>query len=293
MLYSLVEEAIKQAIRDHKESQIGPLSGSNALVWDSSSICCWAEDTSNCPRIALLRRVADVQEDKKIESWLSNMFGRQFEEFLRNLRLPPEYVVVEEHEAQVRLVDEKGHEVVLVARPDKLIKNTITGQIWPVEIKTIQSNTTAHKVVISGVPKLGAVIQIVIYMYGHNLIEGELLYCIPNWFSGYDFNTKQKWKVYPGFKSFRVCLVDGHVEIDGKRTPLTVNKILMGAYSFLLSKGENRLPARPNWADVFAQPAQYNNCHFCPFSSVCDRFDNLQNTNLSEFFDACRKIGGS
>lgn len=278
-----IEFLIKKELENRQNK--GNLTGSNALLFDGFNF--EAEKSGNCPRIALLRRGAGIQEPKSIDSWISNNHGRSLEDLLRTI-LGQNYdgkepiVFKEEEDALVSFEDENG-EILLTARPDKVAY--IGGNIYPIEVKTVQSNTTAYYVFIKNRPQLGALIQIAIYMLGNNVKEGIVLYCASNWF--YGFAGKTMWKVTPGFKQINVTLEGGDLYFEGEKSIVSAEKIFGGANEFKRCLAYNQLPAKPQWLDASGELAKNSGCNFCFFNSVCEEFDATNNTNLSEFFTSC------
>lgn len=286
-LRKLLKEHINTTIHNEdNKSQIGALSGSNALLFDGVDF--EAESSDHCPRIALLRRVADIQTKRESKSFISNTHGRLFETFFKNLiqnKFKLEFK--EEEEAEVLIEDDAGN-TLLTARPDILFKDVDEDKIYPVECKTIQSSSTAYNIYIKEKPKLGAAIQLAIYMYGHNTEDGFLLYSATTWFSG--FVGKTQWKVEPSLKIFDCKLTDGTLYYNDKKSVVTIEKLIKGSYEFLSSKQQNLLPKKPHWIDINGDLAKYDGCSLCPFNSVCERFDASNNTNLKEFFNGCKDI---
>lgn len=279
-LSELLENTIKQQIESEKTSQIGPLSGSNALVFNDLFFA--AQSSSHCPRIALLRRVGDIQEPKEIKSYISNNHGRLFEDLLRTIMsLNPSIEFKEEEDALIEFKDSNDH-LLLTARPDKLMR--VDGKIFPIEVKTIQSNNTAYQVFIKNRPTLDALIQLSIYMYGHDCDEGYILYAASNWFGG--FAGKTRWKVEPSFKIFTVKRKEDELYIDDKCTIVNLEFLMKGCLKFDEFKSTNELPPRPIWVDVYGEPAKYTGCEYCFAKEKCDQFDGDNNRNLTEFFNS-------
>lgn len=288
-LNNILNAGIENLISEQQTNQLGNLTGSNALLFNVKISAFEAESNSHCPRVALLRREANVQEPTSQQSFLSNTHGRLFEDLLRSILLNSgvnglEYL--EEEEAEIRITDLDGTEI-LTARPDKILK--LYDKILPVEVKTIQSANTAHSVFIENKPKLGALIQLSIYMYGHKVDEGYLLYAASNWFSGYNFSNRQKWTINPSIKLFHCELKNNKVYFEGKESLVTIDKILQGVSAYEFHKKINVLPDRPLWKDVYGDPAKFDGCFYCKFNPVCTRYDNLQKIELKEFFNDCRK----
>lgn len=284
-LIQILEKKIKKQINLEKINQIAPLSGSNTLLYDGFNF--ESEGSDHCPRVALMRRVGGLQEQKDIKGFISNNHGRTFEDFLRKIlaiETEDKLEIVEEEEAEIKLEDTKG-ELLLTARPDKVIK--FQDKIYPIEVKTIQSNSTAYYVFIKEKPKLGALIQIAIYLIGHNLEEGFILYCASNWFSG--FAGKTRWKVDPQMKTFRIQLVDGDIYCNGIKTIVNYNKIIQGSYKFLELKTTNTLPNRPVFLDSLGEEVNYSGCEYCFASDACDVAD-VQDFNLIEFFTRIKEL---
>lgn len=276
-LLKIIFDNIEKKIKKEKTNQIGPLSGSNALLWDGFRF--ESDSIDHCPRMALLRRVADVQPDKSITSYLSNKHGRYFEDLFRTLIDNIEFV--EEEEAAVCLEDGQGN-IILTARPDKILK--IDNVLYPVEIKTIQSPSTAYWIFIKNKPKLNALIQVAVYMIGHNLSQGFILYAATNWFKGYAGRTA--WSIQPGFKLFEVTQKEGVFYVEGKETIVTVNKIINGAYQFMEHKSNNTLPPIPDFVDIYGEYYNTSSCDFCIFKGVC----NSKVSSLSEFFKIGKEV---
>lgn len=282
MIKALLEDCIKESIKDSTEDQRGCLTGSNALLWDK---CFVAESSDNCARIALLRRVANIQEPKSVKSFISNNHGRTFEDFLRVILSVKNNDIqwVEEEEAQVILEDSNGR-VLITARPDKVCR--YKGQVFPIEVKTVQSNTTAYSIFIKNKPKLGALLQLAIYMHGHNLNTGYLLYCASNWFSGFA-GKGNRWSVEPSFKVFTAEWKESVLFCDGIETVITVNKILNGCYEFLNCKENNILPEIPIWKDYKGETAAYDGCSYCFMKDVCLAERTL---TLNQFFTRAMEV---
>jgi hypothetical protein len=284
-LKQILENKIKIKINAEKSSQIAALSGSNALLYDGFNF--ESESSDHCPRVALMRRVANIQEEKDIKSFISNNHGRTFEDFLRNvlsIESDDNLQIMEEEEVEVKLEDDYGN-LLLTARPDKFIK--YNDNIYPVEVKTIQSNSTAYYVFIKNKPKLGALIQIAIYLIGHNKKEGFILYCASNWFSG--FAGKTRWKVDPQIKTFKIELINGDIYCDGIVTIVSYEKIIHGSYKFLDLQTTNTLPNRPVFLDSIGEPASYSGCAYCFASDTCDVADS-EGLNLKEFFSKFKEL---
>lgn len=285
-LIKVLEDRVKQRIKNENSSQIGPLSGSNALLFDDYHF--ESEGPDHCPRFALLRRAGNIQEEKSIKSFISNNHGRTFEDFLKtvlNVEIHNEnFEFLEEEEVEVKLEDEYGN-TILTARPDKVIK--YKNSIYPIEIKTIQSNSTAYSVFIKNKPKLGALIQIAIYLIGHQLTKGFVLYCASNWFGG--FAGRTRWKVEPSFKVFEIELLNGDIYCNKVKTIVNYNKIIKGCYRFIDSQNKNELPPRPVWVDVEGGGSDYVGCTYCFACNACDYADaNL--SSLTDFFDKTKEL---
>jgi hypothetical protein len=283
-LIKILENKAKYKI-SLENNQIGTLSGSNALLFDGNVF--EAESNDHCPRIALLRRVGGLQEKKEIKSFISNHHGRTFETFLSELlkiETNDNNIIefMEEEEVEVKLEDDIGN-LLLTARPDKIIK--YKDILYPVEIKTIQSNTSAYSVFIKNKPKLGALIQIAIYLIGHQLNKGFILYCASNWFNGY--YGKTRWKVDPSFKTFEIELIDGDIYCNEVKTIVNYNKIIQGCYKFIEHKNNNTIPERPLWKDLGGEHASYSGCTYCFASAACDEAD-IVGFNLIDFFNKLR-----
>lgn len=278
-----LEDNIYSIIEKEARSQIGTLSGSNALLYDEYGFD--AESSDHCPRIALLRRVANVQAPKQVQGYLSNQHGRLFEDLLKTiLSEDPDLQFQAEEEVEVILEDDVGNKL-LTARPDAIFR--YEGILYALEVKTIQSATTAYSVCIKQKPKLGAVIQLAIYLLGHELKTGFLLYAVTNWHSG--FAGKTRWKVTPKLEVFECTYEHGDVYVNGVPTIVSKSKLIQGSYEFIRCRDKNTLPNRPHWVDVWGDPATYDGCGFCEFKNVCDKFDEEHNTNLDEFFNECKK----
>lgn len=284
-LIKILEDRIKHKISLEK-SQIAPLSGSNALLFDGQIF--EAESSDHCPRMALIRRVGDIQE-KNIKGYISNTHGRTFETVLSDLlktQLNDNDIIefMEEEEVEVKLEDDLGN-ILLTARPDKIVK--YKDILYPIEVKTIQSNTSAYSVFIKNKPKLGALIQIAIYLIGHNLNKGFLLYCASNWFNG--FYGKSRWKVDPSFKTFLIELIDNDIYCNGIKTIVNYNKIIQGSYEFIKHKTDKTIPERPHWVDLGGESISYSGCTYCFASSVCDEAD-IEGFNLIDFFKKIKEL---
>jgi len=284
LLHDLLEKNIKELILNETKSQVATLSGSNALMWDGYIF--EAESSENCPRTALLRRVGDAQKSRTVKDFISNTHGRLFEDlFKKILSLNVEFM--EEEEVEVFIEDELGNKLI-TARPDKIIK--YNGVVYPIETKTIQSSSTAYQVFKKEKPKLGALLQLAIYMYGHNLQTGFLLYCASNWFSGFA-GKGNSWKLEPSFKIFTVeKKEDGYFYFDDKKSIVTVDKIIKGSYEFLKYKNSNKLPPRPTWTNVYGEPAQYDGCTYCNSKSICDEFEGYNDFSLRDFFTKNKEL---
>lgn len=283
-LKELLESSIKKKIDEEVSDQKGVLSSSNALLWDDLNF--QSEDSDHCPRIALMRRVGNIQEDKTIESYISNTHGRTFEEFFRNLLLLNKDIkFMEEEEVQVHIEDSEANKL-LTGRPDKIL--LYNKEMYPIETKTIQSSTTAYKVFIKEKPKLGALIQLASYMYGHQLTKGFLVYCASNWFSG--FSGRTQWKVKPSFKVFEVELKeDSFLYYNGQKSAVSIKKLISGSYRFLRFKDKNILPNRPQWIDVNGDLAQYVGCTYCFAKDICDVYGQAHNHDLNLFFNSVKE----
>lgn len=284
-LNEILENKIKFIIEKSKENQINALSGSNALLFDGYNF--EAESSDNCPRVALLRRFGGIQEEKSIKSYISNTHGRTFEDFFRDvLKINNDdnniLEFMEEEQVQVKIEDDQGN-VLLTARPDKIVK--FKDILYPIEIKTIQSNSTAYQIFIKEKPKFGALLQLAIYMYGHKLEKGFLLYCASNWFSGFAGKGKQ-WKVEPSFKIFDVEInKDGFIYYNDIKTVINFDKIIQGSYQFLNYKNTNKIPNRPVWINSVGDPAQYDGCTYCFARETCEFVDENRIESLTEFFN--------
>lgn len=277
-----LNKAMTLAIEKEERSQIGPLSGSNGLLYDGIDF--EAESSDHCPRVALLRRVGDIQQKRNIKALLSNTHGRIYEQFLTNLLT--QFTNIEfksEEDAEVILEDENGN-IILTARPDWIIKSE--EQLIPLEMKTIQSNSSAYSVCIKGKPKLGAAIQLISYMYGHSSSKGLLVYAVANWFGG--FAGKTRWSIEPQIKIFDCELTDGILYYNDNKSIVTVEKLLQGSYEFLKCKTNNTIPKRPMWIDINGSIATYSGCSLCPFSLTCDKADKMD-LKLDEFFIEAQK----
>lgn len=284
-LKKILENKMEMQIKKETSNQIAALSGSNALLYDGFTF--ESESSDHCPRVALLRRASNLQEKKDIKGFISNNHGRTFEDFLRKIlsvETDDKLEIMEEEEVEVKLEDDKGN-LLLSARPDKVIK--YAGEIYPVEVKTIQSNSTAYYVFIKNKPKLGALIQIAIYLIGHKKNVGYILYCASNWFAG--FAGKTRWKVDPQIKTFKIELKDGDIYCDGIKTIVSYDKIIHGAYKFLEFKQTNALPNRPVFLDSIGESAAYSGCEYCFASEVCDAADT-QDFNLMDFFNRIKEL---
>lgn len=283
MIQDLLEKAIKSRIEEDKSDQIGPLSSSNALLHDGYNFI--SEDSSHCPRYAMLRRIANIQEDKSEASFISNMHGRTFEQVLRDLlytgfdKKPPTELFHEE-EALIEYKDEDGN-IVLTARPDEV--GFIADRKIALEVKTIQSNNTAYGVFIKEKPKMGALLQVAINMSGHECKEGYILYCASNWFSG--FAGKTRWKVNPSFKIYSIVVKNDLFYCENKPTIVSLDDILRGAFKFQECKFKDILPAKPLWRDIHGDVAKYEGCEYCFAKEKCLKADAENMTKLSEFFN--------
>lgn len=283
-LYEVLVNKIEFFIKNSKENQIKSLSGSNALLFDGYSF--EAESSDNCPRLALLRRVGGLQEEKSVKNFISNTHGRTFEDFFRDvLKIDDDknnvLEFMEEEQVEVKIEDDCGN-TLITARPDKIIKYKDT--LFPIEIKTIQSNSTAYQVFIKEKPKLGALLQLAIYMYGHKLKKGFLLYCASNWFAGFAGKGKN-WKVEPSLKIFDVELKeDNFIYCNTIKSIINIDKIIQGSYEFLNYKNTNKIPNRPIWVNSVGEPAQYDGCTYCFAKDACDFVDQNHEDKLTEFF---------
>ena len=281
-LKAFIENEINKKIEKDKFSQIDSLSGSNALLYDGYNF--ETEDTDHCPRIALLRRSGDIQEKRQVKSFLSNMHGRLFEDLLRNTILSNSSLkFIQEEEAKITIYDQFNN-IILTARPDLIIKYEENN--YAVEIKTIQSNRTAYQVFIKDKPKLNALIQLAIYMFGHNIETGYILYATTTWHSG--FAGRQKWNVEPQLKVFNIThnKEDDFFYCNGIKTIVSSEKLLHGGIRFLGLIKDDLVPEKPLWRDVYGNTIPYEGCTYCSFKNICDgRIDSLK-----EFFSLSREI---
>ncbi len=279
-----LESLITEEIKSRVTSQSGPLSGSNALIYDGYNF--ESEDSDHCPRMALLRRVGDVQETKPLKTFLSNRHGRAVEELVKSLlSRDSEIEFMAEEEVEVKLEDTKN--TLLTARPDLIIK--YKDEIYPIELKTVQSGSTAFSIFIKEKPKLGALIQLAIYLYGHQKNKGYLLYICSNWFSGYA-GKGNRWTVEPSIKVFEVEVKeDGYYYYNNIKSLLNFQKIIQGSYKFLELKEKEILPERPVWLDINGEVPNYKGCTYCFAASACDYMDTMQNTNLMDFFHKAKE----
>ena len=281
-LKELLEDGIYKVIEKEKTSQIGALSGSNALLYDGENFL--AENNDHCPRVALLRRVGGIEAPRSVKNFLSNKHGRKFEDLLRDiLGVDKDISSIEEEEAEVVLKDEQGN-TILTARPDKILN--YQGKTYAVEVKTVQSNHNAHQIFIKEKPKLGALTQLAIYMYGHQITEGFLLYAITTWHSGFA-GKGNKWTIEPTLKVFEVTeKEDGYFYYNNKKSIVAIDKILQGAHVFLYHKQNNTIPPVPNWVDIEGNFITFTGCTYCPFKNVCE---NAHYMNLEQFISAAKE----
>lgn len=288
-LEELLLKAINEKIKSEEKRDIGNLSGSNGLLFDDYNF--EAERSDNCPRLALARRVIGVKEPRTVASWLSNNHGRTFEDLLRKILSydfpdKPEITFKEEEEVEVFFKDENDN-ILLSARPDKVAY--INGQKFPIEVKTVQSSTTAYYIFIKERPHVGALIQLAIYMMGHNVKKGYLLYCQSTWFYGFA-GRGNSWKIAPGFKIFEIEEINGEFFYNKKKTVVTSEKILKGAREFLNLQNNNKLPSRPIWIDSKGEVAKYGGCAYCFFKETCNKMEEENETKLDVFFDRCHAL---
>jgi hypothetical protein len=283
-LEELLTQAIQLRIEEEKKPQQGNLSGSNALLFDDYNF--EAEKSDNCPRLALARRCAGIESPRTIESWISNSHGRTFEELLRVILRTQDIQFKEEEEVEVSFKNEND-ELLLTARPDKLIFKD--GKKYPVEVKTIQSGNTAYYVFIKERPQLAALIQIAVYMLGHQLKKGYILYCASNWFFGFA-GKGNSWKVTPSFKIFEIEEIDGEFFYNNKKSIVTSEKIFSGAQEYLDLKKNNKFPPKPQWVDALGEIGKYDGCNYCFFKETCKKMEEENETKLDVFLDRCRAL---
>lgn len=282
ILKQLLNDAVNNQLNREKVSQLGTLSSSNALLFDGENF--ESEDADHCPRVALLRRQGDVQEDRDLAAYLSNTHGRLFETQIKTILSSINNLCwFAEEEATVEI--EAGGHLILTSRPDFVMQ--YNNKINVLEFKTVQSNSTAYQIFIKEKPKLNAAIQLTINLFGHGAVEGNIVYAVNNWFGG--FAGKTRWKVTPSLKIFDCELTNGNFYCNDKMSIVTVDKLMAGALEFIRLIKTNTVPPRPNWLDINGEPASYNGCTYCPFKTVCDRYDQQNLVELDNFMNDCRE----
>jgi hypothetical protein len=289
-LKEVLENIMKDKIQNEIEPQYGALSSSNAVLYDITTQRYLSESSDHCPRMALARRQYNLQEEKSIKAYISNNVGRQVEEFFKGL-LKDNLQFVSEEEAQVKI--ELDGEILLTSRPDAIIN--YLGALHAVELKSIQSNTTAKSVLVDNTPKLGALIQLVINMYGHSIDSGFIVYIAPAWYKGQFYGRRDTWRTEPEIKTFFVDsnLTTGEKEsmylVEGRKSIVSVDRLLDGAIEYLRAIKSGVLPSKPKWVNIWGDKADFDGCGFCPFQSSCERADALQDVGIENWVTNIKK----
>jgi len=247
------------------------------------------DSSSHCPRIAILRKygVSEIPSTKSLLSW---HYGRSWEEKVKkwiDLAGYPGLSYTEEEECLVEFYSYKDEtERVYTARPDLLVE--YNGDKFPVEIKSSQSDNVAKKAFLDGQPKLGAIQQLNAAMAYHGCEYGFTLYGLMHWVSGYDFSSKQRFKIQPDLVTHYITRLDsGAIAVGGVKSVVSLQGLSEGLALLEALDDEGVLPSeRPVGVDVFGNPFSYNICNYCEFNPVCSQYTKNDKIDIEEFIDS-------
>jgi CRISPR/Cas system-associated exonuclease Cas4 (RecB family) len=260
--------------------------GANTPCYVNGNFC--GDSSSHCPRQAILRK-RGIELKPTIKSLLSFKTGRAWEELVKEFIDAASYTGLSYLEEEAALVSYLSsinkNQVAYTARPDLLISYNIIK--FPVEIKSVQSETVGKDALMSGKPKLGAAIQLNSAMLYHECDVGFTLYGLLNWLSGYDYATKSRFKLEPSFATH--CFVredDGVLALNNKKTLASVSSLVDGLAVLEAFDSEGKMPPkRPNSVDLFGNKARWGLCDYCEYGVICNQYSDSEDIEIEDFID--------
>jgi hypothetical protein len=247
------------------------------------------DGASHCPRQAICRK-RGIETRPSIKNLLSWKYGRAWEELMKRWIEKANYAglsYIAEEDALIQFYSFKEEEKrIYTARPDLLI--TYNTWRFPVECKSVQSESTGKAALIDNKPKLGAVMQMNSAMVYHECDIGFTLYGLMTWLSGYDFATKSRFKLEPSFNThyFERHKDGNKLVYNGINTIVSTESLADGLALLESLDADGVLPTeRPISVDLFGHKAGYDQCTYCDFRTVCDQYGKKDTIEIEDFID--------
>jgi hypothetical protein len=260
----------------------GHFRGGNTTMFDGVSFL--AEDSSNCPRVALAR-LWGYEVAKNSNTILSNQVGKCFEETFNTAIFNSGVAGLKlEREEAAQIEVTVGGKVRFTQRPDGIVTDPGSPTPFAIETKSVQSGNTAEAVFHNHKPKLGAVLQLAGVMLYGGLTRGFVVYGLQTYLTHYSYKQKKKLSFTPAIKTFECMLQNDCLTIDGRKTIVTGTKLMAGLSELCaVADGQKELPKVPKWVDTFGDVAKYSGCSFCPWRGPCETMTNNRRETVLDF----------
>jgi len=219
----------------------------------------------SCPRITLTRRYGVEEPVDNIRTQKTFALGHLNEELFIKHYLADAFV---KREAEIREpitenIDFVGH-----------VDVEIEGLLF--ELKSVSSNNT-WKIVKDGGYKVSNLAQAVSYMFSRQLQTGYLVYSLYAYVAGIDL---------PDVFLEITIDAEGEILVNNKKTGYSLEHIVLDRQTkAMVLENDLVYPERPVNPKGDKSP-----CYYCPFKTVCDKWDKKEISTTQEFINETKEI---
>jgi len=232
-----------------------------------------------CQRIAVLR-LHEVAPKVSNRSYLYFNTGVAIEnELVNKLRSNGENVLTEDESR----VFKQFNGVTVSGTPDAILPDRGYG----IELKTINSLSTAVKILVKDKPKTDNIIQAATYSYFTQLPFYLLYYNSNSFMPDYQAIKEYEKPLQPEMIEYYLYWEDGSLWVNDNRTIVTPSGIENTWLKLTDNINNNILPPKVSMYDVYGErETGTSKCQYCAFKDICKE----KITKLDEFVIKCKEV---